>query len=83
VEELGPARSRLVLIRDGGEADHMQALADQLVADCGRRGVGVSEVAAEEGAGPLARLGSLIGLLDFTAAYVGLASGTAPDLEES
>jgi hypothetical protein len=83
VEEPRPAHPRLVLIRDGGEAEHMLALADQLVAECGRRGVGVSEVAAEEGAGPLGRLGSLIGLLDFTAAYVGLASGTAPDQEDS
>jgi len=49
--------------------------ADELVADCGRRGVAVSEMAAEEGAGPVGRLGSLIGLLDFTAVYVGLASG--------
>ncbi|MFL6128840.1 MAG: SIS domain-containing protein [Mycobacteriales bacterium] len=82
-EEPGPARPRLVLIRDGGEADHMQALADQLVADCGRRGVGVSEVAAEQGAGPVGRLGSLIGLLDFAAAYLGLAAGTGPDQEET
>ena len=83
VDEPGPARTRLVLVREGGEAEHMLALADQLVADCGRRGVPVSEVAAEENAGPVGRVASLIGLLDFTAAYVGLASGTGPDLEDS
>jgi hypothetical protein len=83
VEEPGPARPRLVLVRDGREADHMQALADQLVADCGRRGVAVSEVTPEGDAGPVGRLGSLIGLLDFTAAYVGLASGSGPDQEDT
>ena len=81
VEDPGPARPRLVLIRDGGEAEHMRALADELVADCGRRGVPVSEVTAEEGAGPVGRLGSLTGLLDFTAAYVGIA-GTSPQQQE-
>jgi hypothetical protein len=75
VEEPGPVRPRLVLVRDGDEALDVRAQADELVADCGRRGVAVSEMAAEEGAGPVGRLGSLIGLLDFTAAYVGLASG--------
>ena len=83
VEEPDPVRPRLVLIRDGGEADDMHALADELTADCGRRGVAVSEMAADEGAGPVGRLGSLIGLLDFTAAYVGLASGTASDQEDT
>ena len=82
VEEPAPARPRLVLIRDGSDPDHMRALADQLLADCSRRGVGVSEVAAEEDAGLVGRLGSLIALLDFTAAYVGLASGTGMDQED-
>ena len=75
VEEPGQVRARLVLVRDGDEAPDVHAQADELVADCGRRGVAVSEMAAEEGAGPVGRLGSLIGLLDFTAVYVGLASG--------
>jgi hypothetical protein len=75
VEEPGPVRTRLVLVRDGTEAEDVHTQADELVADCGRRGVAVSEVTAEESAGPVGRLGSLIGLLDFTAAYVGLASG--------
>ncbi len=81
VEESAPARPRLVLLRDGDEPDHMQALADQIVADCGRRGVGVSEVTAEDGAGPVGRLASLVALLDFTAAYVGIA-GATPDRED-
>jgi glucose/mannose-6-phosphate isomerase len=81
VEDPGPIGPRLVLIRDGDEPDHLRALADELVADCSRRGVGVSEVPADEGAGPVGRVGSLVGLLDFTAAYVGLASGTGIDRE--
>lgn len=81
VEEPAPTRSRLVLVRGGGEPEHMRALADQLVADCGRRGVAVSEVSADESAGPVGRLGSLTGLLDFTAAYVGIA-GTPSDQED-
>ena len=70
-----------MLVRDGDAGTDLHALADQLVADCGRRGVPVSEIAAEESAGPVGRLGSLIGLLDFTAAYVGRASGPGPDQE--
>lgn len=83
VDEPGLVRPRLVLVRDGDEAAHVHAQADELVAQCGRRGVPVTEVAAEEGAGPVSRLASLVGLLDFTAAYVGLASGsTGPHRED-
>lgn len=69
------ARPRLVLIRTGDEPDEVRARVDDLSADCGRRGVPVSEVAADDAAGRVGRLASVIGLLDFTAAYVGLASG--------
>ena len=43
--------------------------------DCGRVGVPVSEIVAEDAVGPVGRLASVVGLLDFTAAYVGIASG--------
>lgn len=75
VEDSGPARTRLVLVRDGEEPDFVRAEVDELVADCGRRGVAVTEVMAEQGAGPVSRLASVVGLVDFTAAYVALAAG--------
>lgn len=77
VDEAAPARPRLVLIRAGEESDQVRAQADDLVAHCGRTGVPVSEVVAEDSAGPVGRLASVVALLDFTAAYVGLASGTS------
>jgi glucose/mannose-6-phosphate isomerase len=81
VEDATSARPRLVLIRAGDEPDHVRAQVDELVADCGRRGVPVTEVMAEDASGPVGRLASVVALLDFTAAYVGIASGT--DSEEN
>jgi hypothetical protein len=75
VDEAATTRPRLVLIRAGEEPDVVRAQADELSADCGRRGVPVTEVVADEAAGAVGRIASVIGLLDFTAAYVGLASG--------
>ena len=69
------ARARLVLVRDAAEAIEVRRLAEQVVAAAAERAVPVTEVAAEEGAGPLGRFASLVGMLDFAAAYVGLASG--------
>ena len=60
-------------VRAGDEPDVARAQVDELVADCGRRGVPVSEVCAEDAAGPVGRLASVLALLDFTAAYVGVA----------
>lgn len=79
VEDVAPARPRLVLIRAGEEPDQVRAQVDELVAVCGRNGVPVTEVVAEEAAGPIGRFASVSGLLDFTAAYVGIASGTPVD----
>ena len=56
-----------------------RAQVDELVADCGRRGVPVTEVVAEDADGPIGRLASVLALLDFTAAYVGIAG---PDGED-
>jgi hypothetical protein len=75
VEDTAPARPRLVLLRLGAEPDQVRAQVDELSADCGRRGVPVTEVVADDAAGPVGRFASVVGLLDFTAAYVGLASG--------
>jgi hypothetical protein len=82
VEDAGPARPRLVLVRAGEEADDVLARVDELVARCGRRGVPVSDVMAEDTSGPVSRLASVLALLDFTAAYVGIASGSS-DQEDS
>ena len=80
VDEPDQVRPRLVLVRDADEAVDARRLVEELVAAAARRGVPVSEVAADEAAEPVGRLASLVGLLDFTAVYVGLASGsnTAP-----
>jgi glucose/mannose-6-phosphate isomerase len=75
VDDPGDPRARLVLLRAGEESDQVRAQVDELVADCGRRGVPVTEVMAEDADGPVGRLASVLGLLDFTAAYVGIASG--------
>jgi hypothetical protein len=48
-----------------------------------RGGIPVTEVTAEEGGGPLGRFASLVGLLDFSAVYVGLASGAVPAGKEN
>lgn len=82
VDEETPARPRLVLVRAGEEADHVRGQVDELVAGCGRSGVPVTEVMAEEAVGPVGRLASVLALLDFTAAYVGIASGST-DQEDS
>ncbi len=73
VDDPSPARPRLVLIRAGEEPDVARVQVDELVADCGRRGVPVTEVVAEDADGPVGRLASVLALLDFTAAYVGIA----------
>lgn len=75
VDDAVPARPRLVLVRTGEEGDQVRAQVDELSADCGRRGVPVTEVVADDAAGAVGRFASVVGLLDFTAAYAGLASG--------
>jgi hypothetical protein len=77
VDEAPAVRPRLVLVRDAAEPVDVRRLVERLATDLAERGVPVTEVAADEGAGPVGRLASLVGLLDFTAVYVGLASGGA------
>jgi hypothetical protein len=79
VDEPSAARPRLVLVRAGDEPDVVRAQVDELVADCGRRGVPVTEVVAEDADGPVGRLASVVALLDFTAAYVGIAGRNTED----
>jgi hypothetical protein len=86
-DEVGPARLRLVLLRDGGLADEdaddgepmaveeRRAEAVQELAE--RRGVRCSLLVAE-GASPLERLASLIAIPDFASIYLGLAHGLDP-----
>ena len=81
VDEPGPVRTRLVLVRDADEAVDVRRLVQQLTVDSTRRGVPVTEVMAEEGAGPISRLASLVGLLDFAAVYVVLASGSDAEVD--
>ncbi|HYT11106.1 MAG TPA: SIS domain-containing protein [Mycobacteriales bacterium] len=83
VEEAGTIGPRLLLVRDADEAVDVRRLVEQLVADAIRRGVPVTELAADETAGPVGRLASLVGLLDFTAVYVGLASRGASGAADS
>ena len=79
VDDPSPARPRLVLIRAGEEPDVARAQVDELVADCGRRGVPVTEVVAEDAIGPVGRLASVLALVDFAAAYVGIAAQNPED----
>ncbi|EIV93954.1 SIS domain-containing protein [Frankia sp. QA3] len=78
VEEEQSIRLRLVLLRDpDAERPEVSRQAEAAVAVAVERGVGVTELRAE-GAGPLERLASLIGLFDFTAVYTALALGIDP-----
>ncbi|KJE23769.1 phospho-glucose isomerase-like protein [Frankia torreyi] len=71
-------RLRLILLRDpGAERSEVGRQAEAAIAVAAERGVGVTELRAE-GAGPLERLASLIGLFDFTAVYAALALGIDP-----
>jgi glucose/mannose-6-phosphate isomerase len=76
-EEAEPRRPRLVLLRDLDESADVRLQADLLSEGLGRRGVPVTELVAEEG-GPVTRMASLIGLLDFATVYTGLALGVDP-----
>ncbi len=76
-EDAEPRRPRLVLLRDLDESADVRLQADLLSESLARRGIPVTELVAEEG-GPVTRLASLIGLLDFATVYTGLALGVDP-----
>jgi glucose/mannose-6-phosphate isomerase len=77
VDDSEPRRPRLVLLRDVEEEPDVRAGLEAVTAALSQRGVPISEVSAEEG-GPLTRLASLVGLLDFVTVYAGLALGVDP-----
>lgn len=74
----GPPELRLVLIADteGENSVHtrMREAAESIAAE---RGIQVSSLALD-GEGPLRRLASVTHLLDYTSAYLGIASGLDP-----
>ncbi|WP_018501529.1 SIS domain-containing protein [Parafrankia discariae] len=78
VEDEAVVRLRLILLRDpAGEHPEITRAAERAVLLAGEHGVGVTELRAE-GAAPLERLASLIGLIDFAGSYVALALGVDP-----
>jgi glucose/mannose-6-phosphate isomerase len=80
VDDAAPRRPRLVLLRDLEEEPDLRSRVDAITGALTARGVSVSEVTAEAG-GPVTRLASLIGLLDFVTGYVGLALGIDPSAQ--
>lgn len=76
VETPDSARLHLVLVRDDADAEATRLA--ELSRGLGEsRGVRVTEVAAE-GAAPLERAASLIGLIDFASVYLAVARGIDP-----
>lgn len=73
----GPARLRLVLLRDSEEhpQDARRAAVSRDIAE--RRDVAVDVVVAQDGP-PVARLASLIGLADWASVYAAVALGVDP-----
>ena len=67
----------LVLLRDAPEDPRAARLADDLQERVRERGAGVSALQAQ-GAAPVERLASLVGLAEYTAVYAALASGVDP-----
>jgi glucose/mannose-6-phosphate isomerase len=78
VDEPEPARLRLLVLRDApGEAEEAAHQAAAAAIAASERGVVVTELAAE-GAYPLERLASLVGLIDFASVYLAFALGLDP-----
>jgi glucose/mannose-6-phosphate isomerase len=77
VDEPSPLRLRLVVLRDDA-GDEMAVRRADVSADVATaRGIPVSVVSAQ-GAAPIERFASLIGLLDYASVYLGLAYGLDP-----
>ena len=77
IDDVVPRRPRLVLLRDVSEASDVQAIVEGVIGQLSDQGVPVTELVTDD-AGPVTRLASLVGLLDLTAAYAGLALGVDP-----
>jgi glucose/mannose-6-phosphate isomerase len=80
VDDSEPRRPRLVLLRDVEEEPDVRTHLDMITGALAGRGVPITEVTAEVG-GPVTRLASLLGLLDFVTVYVGLALGVDPSAQ--
>jgi glucose/mannose-6-phosphate isomerase len=76
-EPAPPVPLRLVILRDTVEHPQVTRRREVSAELAGRRGIEVSELAAE-GDRPLARLASLIQLIDYAAVYLGIATGVDP-----
>jgi glucose/mannose-6-phosphate isomerase len=77
-EEPGPpVPLRLVILRDTVEHPQVARRREVSAELANRRGIEVSELTAE-GDRPLARLASLIQLIDYAAVYLGIATGVDP-----
>ncbi len=68
---------RLVVLRDSREHPQVAKRREASVQLAARRGIGVTELAAE-GEHPLRRLASLIQLIDYATVYLGIAAGLDP-----
>jgi glucose/mannose-6-phosphate isomerase len=75
VEDEQPVRLRLVLLDDEGDGQTTRADISEEVAQS--RGVAVTRLRSE-GASPVERLASLVGLVDYASVYLALALGLDP-----
>lgn len=73
----GDRRLRLVILRDSVEHPRVRARREAARAIAAERGVPVSEIATEAG-GPLTRLASLVGVIDFVTVYLAVLLGIDP-----
>jgi glucose/mannose-6-phosphate isomerase len=76
-DEDGPRRPRLVVLRDTDEAPDVRAELDTITGTLSERGAPLTELSPDVG-GPITRLASLIGLIDFVSVYAGLVLGMDP-----
>lgn len=77
VEDPGPVRLRLVLLRDATEHPRLAARVDQSRELAAERGIAVTELSADGGSA-YERLASLVGLLDYATVYLALLLGVDP-----
>lgn len=77
VDEADPLRLRLVLVRDDDNDEGAKQRAHVSADVASARGVPVSVLGAQ-GEGPVERLASLIGILDYVSVYLALAYGIDP-----
>jgi glucose/mannose-6-phosphate isomerase len=70
-------RPRLVVLRDTDETQDVRAEIDTITGILNERSAPLTELAPDEG-GPITRLASLIGLIDFVTVYAGLVLGVDP-----